>query len=319
MAMRRRDERRDRREEGHTPSIRRNYSTSTASGDQFRDLLMHGQNDADAIATSYELLDRDLYEFIRDNLIRSSIPGITANIDVRGRIIIRLNSYTTRGLEYFHFSLFTQNNRYGGLHLTCPDSGIPGGRKIYVQNKEILDCCGKDRKYLITNLIETLLYYFEHGRRRNGGPLPQFVREFIACCLSKSPDAQQEIKTMLREFKYRFEDYIELQDCSADCHRRPHPSGYHPFRRGGSTKLVIYLVKIEKIRELNKKLRKNKTKNKTKIQKNNKKIDELKNKIKKQKEKAKEKLKKEKAKAKEKLKKEKAKVKKVHITKKIKK
>ena len=104
---------------------------------------------------------------------------------------------------------------------------------------------------------------------------------------------------------------------------------------GGSTKSVLYLVKIEKLRELNKKLRKNKTKNKTKIEKNNKKIDELKIKIKKEKAKAKEKLKKQKAKAKEKLKKEKAKAKeklkkekeklkkqktkKVHITKKIKK
>ena len=45
---------------------------------------------------------------------------------------------------------------------------------------------------------------------------------------------------------------------------------------GGSTKLVIYLVKIEKIKKLNKKLRKNKNKNKSKIEKNNKLIDELK-------------------------------------------
>ena len=104
---------------------------------------------------------------------------------------------------------------------------------------------------------------------------------------------------------------------------------------GGSTKVVLYSGKIQKLRELNKKLRKHKTKNKTKIEKNNKKIDELKIKIKKEKAKAKEKLKKQKAKAKEKLKKEKAKAKeklkkekeklkkqktkKVHITKKIKK
>ena len=74
---------------------------------------------------------------------------------------------------------------------------------------------------------------------------------------------------------------------------------------GGSTKVLLYLTKIEKLRELNKKLRKNKTKNKNKIEKNNKQIDELKIKIKK--EKAKEKLKKQKEKKleKEKLKKEK--------------
>ena len=119
-------------------------------------------------------------------------------------------------------------------------------------------------------------------------------------------------------------------------HNRPTGSAAGTKRAsgGGSTKSVLYLVKIEKLRELNKKLRKNKTKNKTKIEKNNKKIDELKIKIKKEKAKAKEKLKKQKAKAKEKLKKEKAKAKeklkkekeklkkqktkKVHITKKLK-
>lgn len=76
---------------------------------------------------------------------------------------------------------------------------------------------------------------------------------------------------------------------------------------GGSTKIVLYLVKIEKIRELNKKLRKNKTKNKSKIEKNNKLIDELKSKIKKQKEKEKLKKQKEKKLEKEKLKKQKEK------------
>ena len=76
---------------------------------------------------------------------------------------------------------------------------------------------------------------------------------------------------------------------------------------GGSTKIVLYLVKIEKIRELNKKLRKNKTKNKSKIEKNNKLIDELKLKIKKQKEKEKLKKQKDKKLEKEKLKKQKEK------------
>jgi hypothetical protein len=79
------------------------------------------------------------------------------------------------------------------------------------------------------------------------------------------------------------------------------------IKSGGSTKIVLYLVKIEKIRELNKKLRKNKTKNKSKIEKNNKLIDELKVKIKKQKEKEKLKKQKEKKLEKEKLKKQKEK------------
>ena len=99
---------------------------------------------------------------------------------------------------------------------------------------------------------------------------------------------------------------------------------------GGSTKVLLYLTKIEKLRELNKKLRKNKTKNKNKIEKNNKEIDELKIKIKKEKEKIKkekqkeiekikkkkqkeiEKIKKKKQKEKEKIKKEKQKEKKNH-------
>ena len=58
-------------------------------------------------------------------------------------------------------------------------------------------------------------------------------------------------------------------------------------RAGDSTKVVLYLIKIEKLRELNKKLRKNKTKNKNKIEKNNKRIDEFKKKLKKEKAKAK--------------------------------
>ena len=80
-----------------------------------------------------------------------------------------------------------------------------------------------------------------------------------------------------------------------------------PYTKGGSTKIILYLVKIEKIRELNKKLRKNKTKNKNKIEKNNKLIDELKSKIKKQKEKEKLKKQKEKKLEKQKLKKQKEK------------
>ena len=93
--------------------------------------------------------------------------------------------------------------------------------------------------------------------------------------------------------------------------RERSPTERSPIKRlGGSTKIVIYLVKIEKLRELNKKLRKNKTKNKNKIEKNNKQIDELKIKIKKQKQK--EKLKKQKLKKIEndKLKKQKEKLKK---------
>jgi hypothetical protein len=93
----------------------------------------------------------------------------------------------------------------------------------------------------------------------------------------------------------------DIQDMEGDA-----PANFSGNKRkhdGGSTKVLLYLAKIEKLRELNKKLRKNKTKNKNKIEKNNKEIDELKIKIKKEKEK----IKKEKQKEKEKIKKEKQK------------
>lgn len=292
--------------------MRRNPSSLVSSNDQFKDLLMFDDNYRDAVTTVYDGLDLDLAQFISTDLKGpgSSINGITANVDLSGRIIIKINN-PTNGMEYFHFSLFTQNNRYGGLHLTCPD-GTQKGKKIYLTNAEVLICCGKDSKYIISNLINTLTYYFKYGIRRNGGELPDFVLKFINCCLSKSAEAKKHIIDLLEKLKAKFEIYIPFK-CSKN--QPNHCNTYHPYRprHGGSTKLVIYLVKIEKLRELNKKLRKNKTKNKNKIEKNNKRIDEFKEKLKKEKAKAKEKLKKEKAKLK------KLKVKKVHITKKIKK
>tara|TARA_Y100000389_G_scaffold194532_1_gene224679 strand:- start:222 stop:1811 length:1590 start_codon:yes stop_codon:yes gene_type:complete len=100
------------------------------------------------------------------------------------------------------------------------------------------------------------------------------------------------------------------RDSRANMRSKPYPDVKPSSSRGGSTKIVVYLVKIEKIKELNKKLKKNKTKNKNKIEKNNKQIDELKIKIKKQKEKEKLKKQKEKKLEKEKLKKQKEKLKK---------
>ena len=294
-------------------SLRRHTSAVTSHVDQYKNLLMFDDNNQDAVATIYDALDLQIAQFIRTDLNDSGIPGITANVEQPGRIIITISDPLTR-VEYFHFSLFTKDNRYGGLHLTCPDSS-PKGKKIYIANAQVLICCGRDNKYIITNLIDTLIHYFSYGTRQGGLPLPWYVHDFIVCCLSKSPDAstaRRVIVDSLRELKNKFMNY-EPYDCSKN-YDLSHP---YRCRGGGSTKLVIYLVKIEKIRELNKKLRKNKTKYKNKIQKNNKQIDELKIKIKKEKAMAKEKLKKEKAKAKEKLKKQKAK--KVHITKKIKK
>tara|TARA_B000000477_G_scaffold325_1_gene314 strand:- start:15589 stop:16488 length:900 start_codon:yes stop_codon:yes gene_type:complete len=298
------------------PPMRRNASSVTSYKDQYKDLLMFDDNNQDAIATVYDALDLNIAQFISTDLNESGIRGITASAEQSGRIIIKISNPHT-SVEYFHFSLFTQNNRYGGLHLTCPDNSLKG-KKVYIANKEVLICCGKeDSKYIIINLIDTLTYYFSKRTRQSGLPLPPYVNEFISCCLDKSSNAEEDIINLLSQLKNKFKNY-KPYDCSKNYNCHP-PPRFHPFRRGGSTKLVIYLVKIEKIRELNKKLRKNKTKNKNNIEKNNKRIDELKKKIKKEKAKAKEKLKKEKAKTKEKDKLKKLKVKKVHITKKTKK
>jgi len=103
---------------------------------------------------------------------------------------------------------------------------------------------------------------------------------------------------------------VKTQEISTDAQDPQNPQESRVRKQGGSIKIVVYLVKIEKIRKLNKKLRKNKSKNKNKIEKNNKLIDELKIKIKKQKEKEKIKKQKEKKIEKYKIKKQKEKLKK---------
>ena len=311
-------------------AMRKTRSTALTRNDQDADLNTMDRDLQSAIVSTYVDLDKVLAEFAEAELV--NLPGVTIVVDQLGRIIIKLyHNDGTYSTEFFHFSLFTKNNRYGGLHITCPYNGA----KLYLPNDEVLFSCGHGSKYLFSNLFDTLIRYFNDQHHSSGEPLSRNISEFVTCSHRGNDKYREEIIELLKKIKIKFENFeplLKYCEAKSKSERRSHP---YRHGHGGSTKLVIYLVKIEKIRELNKKLRKNKTKYKNKIQKNNKQIDELKIKIKKEKAKAKEKLKKEKAKAKEKLKKEKAKakekikkekaklkklkVKKVHITKKIKK
>ena len=301
----------------------RTRSTALTRRDQNDDLNTMDRDLQSAIVSTYVDLDKVLAEFAETNLV--NLPGVRTVVDKLGRIIIKLyHNDATYSTEFFHFSLFTKNNRYGGLHITCPHNGA----KLYLPNDEVLVSCGYGSKYLFSNLFDTLIRYFDEQHHSSGVPLSGNIRNFVTGSYRGNNEYRREIIDLLEQIKIKFENFEPLLNyCDA---KSKSDRKHHPYRHGhgGSTKLVIYLVKIEKIRELNKKLRKNKTKYKNKIQKNNKQIDELKIKIKKEKAMAKEKLKKEKAMAKEKLKKEKAKAKeklkkqkakKVHITKKIKK
>tara|TARA_B110001450_G_scaffold119431_1_gene112589 strand:+ start:117 stop:1091 length:975 start_codon:yes stop_codon:yes gene_type:complete len=297
-----------------------------------------------------QLAVRMLYRDLQSNLTKLELqirdgrhaPGILINIKP-DRIIVEFYYIPKRGdailthqidkrdgmkRQIMHISLFPDG--VGGVHTTIPESRSAAGSsppiRLYLTNEHILTCLGHGKKYYtLLNYLKTWAHYFnkEQPITRPTEPLDHKIQDFINKCLARrlyphvpeayEPTREEKKKQLVNLLEALHNSVQELCEIDTDSNKR---------RRGGSTKVVLYLIKIEKLRELNKKLRKNKTKYKNKIQKNNKQIDELKIKIKK--EKIKEKLKKEKAKAKEKLKKQKAKlkkqkVKKVHITKKIKK
>ena len=201
--------------------IRRHTSTITSNEDQYDDLLTFDNNNQDAIATVYDALDLQMAQFISTDLNNSRISGITANVEQSGRIIIKISNPITHD-EFFHFSLFTKNNRYGGLHLTCPDKS-PKGKKIYIANIQVLISCGKeDSKYIITNLIDTLIYYFSYKTRQDGVSLPRYVSEFINCCLpsARAHELTHLIDT-LSELKTKFMKYTPYK-CSKNDNRFHH-------------------------------------------------------------------------------------------------
>jgi hypothetical protein len=314
--------------------------------DQRRDLNRNYDEDEQMVV---KMLYTDLYSDLinLEKLIRDGrhAPGISFNIrdeSIRDKSIIVKFYYIPKrddailknqihpsGVkrEIMHISLFPDD--VGGIHTTIPDKPVAGSppflQRLYLTNEHILTCLGNGKKYYtLSNYLKTLAHYFDKEEpitRPKEEPLPPKIQYFINNCLNRrlyphfpepdEPTRDDKKKQLVNLLTALHGSVTELCRIDNDLNKNKRR------KRGGSTKVVLYLIKIEKLRELNKKLRKNKTKNKNKIEKNNKQIDELKIKIKKEKAKAKEKLKKEKAKAKEKLKKEKAK--KVHITKKIKK
>jgi hypothetical protein len=106
--------------------------------------------------------------------------------------------------EFIHFSLFTTKKRY-------------------VTNEEAIICCTKDSKYLISNLIDTLSYYFTKEKHQNGDRLPDFVIDFINYCLNKFPHESKDkvhsnIVKMLEKIKERFETYVPFcTSISSNC------------------------------------------------------------------------------------------------------
>ena len=203
--------------------------------------------------------------------------------------------------EFFHLSLFI-GNRYGGLHVTCPGTKT----RLYVTHEDFLSNCHMFNvsKTILTKLFNTLKRYFETENHKSGNPIKGPLKNFVDCVFDRfryittREEAKNQIverlNTLISNIK-GFESFLQNY-CSK-------------LKNGGSTKTVMYLVKIDKLKQKNKLLKKDKIKNKNKIEKNNKLINELKAKAKKEKAKAKAKAKKEKAKAKAKAKKEKAKAK----------
>ena len=236
----------------------------------------------------------------------------------KNKNIIEIRS-SSNNHEYFHLTLL-HDDTVTGLHFTINNCGY----KIYISKSDFL----KHAKYgdsfnnkVLFKLFNTLLRYFENETHLAGGYLPQFISKFINKVYEQANkggisqgEAKKDITKALEYLKEKaknFQSHTEdMSDHNFNSWRGPAvniniDNGQH----GGSTKTVMYLVKIDKLKQKNKLLKKDKIKNKNKIEKNNKLIDQLKAKIKKEKAKAKAKAKKEKAKAKAKKEKAKAKAK----------
>ena len=285
-----------------TPSLSGQW---TSNEDQNADFLLHNHDDQDVLEMAYKDFDTAaaLYgeEHQHYRVVENGAVGkVQWVVDVDGRIIIKFY-YPIRGNEIFHISSFTQNGRFGGIHIAWPDRHARKGKSyIFLRHEWIFNYLGvgwtrNGALQIVEKLLTLLIHYFRTNQRSSqpGVAITDgLLLAFMASCRRRGPlaDNNPNILALLNESRRRI-------------------SNWEPHSYGGSTKIILYLVKIKKLRELNKKLRKNKTKNKNKIEKNKKRIDELKNKIKKQKKK--EKVKKQKEKLKLKQLKQKLKLKKV--------
>ena len=233
-----------------------------------------------------------------------------------------IHIYSSKDNELFHLSLFYDSIEFRGLHLTSANNS---SIKLYLSDADVLDYADKYKddedeavKKLIKRYLETIKNYFEEEKyRRNDEPLIGDHKSFVNDVLGEEGSVPEVERNRIKnEIVVSVTKLIELIDklkftFSAYLPGAHSPGAHLPgaHSSGGSTKKVMYLVKIDKLKQKNKLLKKDKIKNKNKIEKNNKLIDELKAKSKKEKEKAKAKAKKEKAKAKAKAKKEKEKAK----------
>tara|TARA_Y100000389_G_scaffold52514_1_gene48324 strand:+ start:881 stop:1846 length:966 start_codon:yes stop_codon:yes gene_type:complete len=293
-------------EEAKRMSRKRNHSSSFSDTDRNGSLYSYSKDEQTVIATQYTHLDSFLAEFsngLKEEYELTNNKRFETNEYSQGRNIIKLMS--SGGREYFHFSLFIKEDektgirRYGGLHITCPSTT----KRLYLEHDNILEKSSEGAKFcneLLKQLFKTLKTYFETEKHSNGDDLEKGIKHVIYCILDQFPNrdvAKRQICESL-DILIRKSDFKPLYDSF--------PILKHS-KYGGSTKSVMYLVKIDKLKQKNKLLKKDKIKNKNKIEKNNKLIQELKAKAKKEKAKAKAKAKAKKEKAK--AKKEKAKVK----------
>ena len=315
--MLRREERENNGSGGYRRLQTRNNSSFLNNRDRNESLNSYSEDEQTVIATQYTYLDNFLAEF--SNILKeekyqlNNTKRFETNEYSKDRNIIKLMS--SGGIEYFHFSLFIKKDdktgirRYGGLHITCPGTT----KRLYLEHDNILEKSSEGANFcyeLLKQLFKTLKTYFETEKHSNGDNLNADIQIVIDCILDKFPHrdvAKREICESLN-ILIRESNFKPLFDSFRSRERDLDERGR--YANGGSTKSVMYLVKIDKLKQKNKLLKKDKIKNKNKIEKNNKLIQELKAKAKKEKAKAKAKAKKEKAKTKVKAKKEKAKAKK---------
>lgn len=153
----------------------------------------------------------------------------------------------------------------------------------YIFNKFNKCCDDKYKKYVYDTLKTSHAQHAQHAQNAQNAQNVSYPERKLQQIQERDERAAKRERKRQREEE---EDEVQRE---------------REKKKGGSTKLIIYIFKIEKLRELNKKLRKNKTKNKSKIEINNKLINELKIKIKKEKQKEKQKKKLQKEKQKKKL------------------
>lgn len=298
----------------------------TSDKDQFSRFKRLDTDEKQAVEMALKCFDIDITLFASEEGKNNITTGNNDDgsvewvVNKEGRVIVKF--YYNTGEEIFHISSFIKD-RIGGIHIAwpCPkdehflychkrySNARNRKRYIYLTNEWIMEWLGEGHKInggvdLLNTILEPLITYFETGKRVSDEriEISGNIAEFIKSCKNYHWDKDRPKEDPLDTGK-------KIVNLLKKVHEET--TKYTTWATwGGSTKTVMYLVKIDKLKQKNKLLKKDKIKNKNKIEKNNKLINELKAKAKKEKAKAKAKAKKEKAKAK----KEKAKAKAKKVT-----